>query len=260
MRARGDGSSLIAAPARGPAKATMPLERCFRGTTRLGLPRAYFRGGTTIARQPYLDRKIQRKTGDHGHSNYAENHKPLRGRGQSLFDAGRRRRVRSRRQRHTARDGSDRLVCEAGSSSPTGRQAAYASPQGQGISGNFAFGSPPLNCPTGQQFSRVRRAGNDRHQLCRRGQCSDAFSMSGGGRWNAGSSQPAVSQFASKPLKQNTGLVGVFPRGCDNCTSRANPPQPAYEDCQSQPVCKVQRDATNSGGDVEEIFLAFLPN
>ena len=96
-----------------------------------------------------------------------------------------------------------------------------------------------------------------------------AFAMSGGARWNAGSSHPAVSQFANKPLGQNTGLVGVFPCGCDNCTSRANPPQPscpksppppAYEDFQPQPICNVQRDATNSGGDVEVIFHAFLPN
>ena len=157
MRARGDGSSLIAAPARRPAKATMLLERCFRGTTRLGLARAYFRAGTTIARQPYVDRKIQRKTGDHGHSNYAENHKPLRGRGQSLFDAGRGRRVRSPRQRHTARDGSGdssvRLV-------PPPRRAtkAYASPQGQGISGNFAFDSPPLNYPTGEYRNGINLA------------------------------------------------------------------------------------------------------
>ena len=29
-----------------------------------------------------------------------------------------------------------------------GATKAYVPPPGQGISGNFAFGSPPLNCPT----------------------------------------------------------------------------------------------------------------
>jgi hypothetical protein len=46
----------------------------------------------------------------------------------------------------------------------------------------------------------------------------------------------------------------------DEAIGPKSPPPPAYEDCQSQPICNVQRDATNSGGDVEVIFQAFLPN
>jgi hypothetical protein len=164
-----------------------------------------------------------------------------------------------------------------------GMTKAYAPPQGQGVSGNFAFGSPPLNCPTNEYTNGINLAEfilNNSFQGPGAQETIDiscvaganaliAFAMSGGGGWNAGDSQPAVSQFANKPLDQNTGLVGVFPCGCDNCTSRANPPQPscppsppppAYEDCQSQPICNVQRDAANSGGDVEVIFHAFLPN
>jgi hypothetical protein len=164
-----------------------------------------------------------------------------------------------------------------------GATKAYVPPPGQGISGNFAFGSPPLNCPTDEFRNGINLAEfilNNGFQGPGAQETIDiscvaganaliAFAMSGGGGWNAGSSQPHVSQFANKPLNQNTGLVGVFPCGCDNCTLRANPPQPscprsppapAYEDCQSQPICNVQRDATNSGGDVEVIFQAFLPN
>jgi hypothetical protein len=164
-----------------------------------------------------------------------------------------------------------------------GATKAYAPPQGQGISGNFAFGSPPLNCPTDEYRNGVNLAEfilNNSFQGASAQETIDiscvagtnallAFAMSGGGSWNAGSSHPAVSQFANKPLGQNTGLVGVFPCGCDNCTSRANPPQPScpasppppvYEECQSQPICNVQRDATSSGGVVEVIIQAFLPN
>lgn len=164
-----------------------------------------------------------------------------------------------------------------------GATQAYAPPQGQGISGNFAFGSSPRNCPTDEYRNGINLAEfilNNSFQGAGAQETIDiscvaganallAFAMSGGGRWNAGASLPAVSRFANKPLGQNTGLVGVFPCGCDNCTSRANPPQPncpsspappAYEECQSQPICNVQRDATNSGGDVEVIFQAFLPN
>jgi hypothetical protein len=166
---------------------------------------------------------------------------------------------------------------------PRGETKTYTSPERQGISGNFAFGSPPLNCPTGEFRNGINLAEfilNNGFQGPGAQETIDiscvaganaliAFAMSGGGGWNAGSSHPAVSHFANKALRHNTGLVGVFPSGCDNCTSRANPPQrgcpqspppPAYEDPQSQPICNVQRDAHNSGGDVEVIFQAFLPN
>jgi hypothetical protein len=95
------------------------------------------------------------------------------------------------------------------------------------------------------------------------------FEMTGGGKWNAGSSQPDVAGFANKALGRNTGLVGVFPCGCDNCTSRDKPPQPScpaspapprFEECQADPICNVQRDANGSGGSVEVIFHGFLPN
>ena len=165
---------------------------------------------------------------------------------------------------------------------PNAATKAYTPPQGQGISGNFAFGSPPLNCPTNEYRNGINLAEfmlNNSFQGAGAQETIDiscvaganaliAFAMSGR-RVECWVSQPNVSQFANKPLNQNTGLVGVFPCGCDNCTSRAKPPQPhcprsppppAYEECQSQPICNVQRDATNAGGDAEVIFQAFLPN
>ena len=164
-----------------------------------------------------------------------------------------------------------------------GASATYTPPQGQGTSGNFAFGSPPLNCPTTEYRNGINLAEfmlNNSFQGSGAQETIDiscvaganaliAFAMTGGGVWNAGSTQPNVSQFACKALGKNTGLVGVFPCGCDNCTSRSNPPQPscpasppppAYEDCQAEPICNVQRDASKSGGTVEVIFQGFLPN
>lgn len=160
---------------------------------------------------------------------------------------------------------------------------AYTPPQGQGISGNFAFGSPPLNCPTAEYRNGINLAEfmlNNGFQGPNAQETIDIscvagvnalirFEMTGGGIWNAGPSQPGVAHFANKPLGQNTGLVGVFPCGCDNCTSRSNPPQPscpkspappAYEECQAEPICNVQRDANSSGGVVELIVHGFVPN
>ena len=149
---------------------------------------------------------------------------------------------------------------------PNGATKTYTPPQGQGISGNFAFGSPPLNCPTDEYRNGINLAEfilNNGFQGSGAQETIDiscvaganaliAFAMSGGGGWNAGSSQTSVSQFANKPLKQNTGLVGGFPCGCDNCTSRANPPQPscpksppAYEDCQSHSLTGSSPNASS---------------
>jgi hypothetical protein len=54
--------------------------------------------------------------------------------------------------------------------------------------------------------------------------------------------------------------AGSAPRPSLRVHRVVSPPPPAYEDCQSQPICNMQPDAANSGGDVEVVFLAFLPN
>jgi hypothetical protein len=164
-----------------------------------------------------------------------------------------------------------------------GASQTYVSPSGQGINGNFTFGTPPLNCPT----TEYRNATNLAEFILNNGfqgpyaqetieiscvagvNALISFAMTGGGDWNAGSSHPNVTRFANKALGGNTGLVGVYPCGCDNCTSRNDPPQPkcpgspptpAYEDCQKEAICNVQRPAGNSGGMVEIVFGGFLPS
>jgi hypothetical protein len=163
---------------------------------------------------------------------------------------------------------------------PAGKQVSYTPPQGVGISGNFAFGTPPLNCPPPAFPSGVNVAEfmlNNSFQGPGAQETIDIsavagvnafiqFTLSGGGAWNAGSTQPSVTSFANKAIGENTGLVGVFPYACDNCTASVappicttppagapNPPQP-----QAQPLCNVQRDASTAGGTVAVVFAGFV--
>lgn len=159
-----------------------------------------------------------------------------------------------------------------------GDTVSYTPPSGSCINGNFAFGTPPINCPTDTYPNGVNLAEfilNNDFQGPGAQETIDIsavagvnafieFSMTGGGAWNAGSTEPNVTQFANKGLKENCGLVGVFPYGCDNCTERVAPPEcagppppPPYGDCQSAPICNVQRDASNSGGTVTVTFKGF---
>lgn len=154
----------------------------------------------------------------------------------------------------------------------------YTPPSGVGINGNFAFGTPPINCPTDTYPNGVNLAEfilNNDFQGAGAQETIDIsavagvnafleFSMTGGGGWNAGTTEPNVTQFANKGLNDNCGLVGVFPYGCDNCTERVSPPScggppppPPYGNCQSAPICNVQRDASNSGGTVSVTFNGF---
>ena len=86
--------------------------------------------------------------------------------------------------------------------------------------------------------------------------------MSGGGAWNAGATHPDISSIENATLYNNTGLIGVFPYGCDNCTSSDSPPScpghPTYETPQSEPICNIQREATSNGGTVTVEFLGFI--
>ncbi|HEX8072450.1 MAG TPA: hypothetical protein VF546_21060 [Pyrinomonadaceae bacterium] len=155
---------------------------------------------------------------------------------------------------------------------------SYTPPAGVGVNGNFSFGTPPINCPTDAFPDGVNLAEfilNNSFQGPGAQETIDIsavagvnaflkFSMTGGGVWNAGSTEPNVTEFENKGLHDNCGQVGVYPYGCDNCTQRANPPQcdgpptpPPYGDCQSAPICNVQRDASTAGGTVSLSFLGF---
>lgn len=152
---------------------------------------------------------------------------------------------------------------------------SYIPPAGVGINGNFSFGTPPINCPTDAFPNGVNLAEfilNNGFQGPGAQETIDIsavagvsafiqFSMTGGGAWNAGATEPNVTGFQNEGLYENCGRIGVFPYGCDNCTERTSPPvcdgppaPPPYGDCQSAPICNVQRDASNAGGTVLIIY------
>ncbi len=72
-----------------------------------------------------------------------------------------------------------------------------------------------------------------------------------------------MREIANDTRYRNTGNVGVFPYGCDNCTSSDSPPacvgrHPEYAN--AEPICNVQRPAVgNDGGAVRVVFHGFTP-
>ena len=160
------------------------------------------------------------------------------------------------------------------------KSISYAPPAGMGFNGNLAFGYAPSNCPTPQYPSGINLGefilnngfqGSGAQETIDIGAVAGVnalmrFDLEGGGSWNAGMTRPNVTSFANKAIGENTGLVGVFPYACDNCTASVappvcptrpagapNPPQP-----QSEPICNVQRDASQAGGTVILTFNGFV--
>jgi hypothetical protein len=150
-----------------------------------------------------------------------------------------------------------------------------AAPDGLGLNGNLCFGSPPINCPCPDWPEGVALAefilnngfqpnGQETVDIsCVAG--SNAylgFDLSAGD-WTSNGGAIPVSTIRNNARYQNTGLVGVFPYGCDNCTSSDAPPscigqQPQFAN--SAPICNVQRPALgNQGGTVKVTFFGWTP-
>lgn len=148
----------------------------------------------------------------------------------------------------------------------------YTPPQGTTLIGNICFGGPPINCPAPGfptavnlfEFALDLASGQETIDIsCVAGvNAYIEVEMSGGGAWNAGATQPSVTSFHNEAPGQNTGLVGVYPIGCDVCTASQNPPQcqppVSPEQPQAEPICNVQRAASGSGGWVTAAFKGFI--
>ncbi len=161
----------------------------------------------------------------------------------------------------------------------SGATVSFLTPVGVGISGNFAFGTPPLNCATTQFPSGINLAEfilNNGFQTGIPQESLDIsavagvnswleFGLTGGGAWNAGSDHPNIASFENKKIGDNVGQIGVFPYACDNCTSSDHPPQCAAPPVgtpnppvpQKEKICLVQRDASQAGGTVLVTFNGF---
>lgn len=141
-----------------------------------------------------------------------------------------------------------------------------------GFNGNLAFGARPLNCPTLTTPRGINLFEFILNNAFQPGQPQETVNIScvaginckiraelGGESWNAGPNHPSVEAIENGRMYDNTGRVGVFPYGCDNCTSSDSPPQcpdhPPFEKPQHDKICTVQRDAIKSGGIILVTFL-----
>jgi hypothetical protein len=157
-----------------------------------------------------------------------------------------------------------------------GLEVEVTAPAGDGLNGNFSFGTPPLNCPCQDWPEGVCLAefivnngfqpgGQETVDIS--GVCgANAFlriNLSEDDWTSNGGAIAPVKSFANETRFRNTGLVGVYPYGCDNCTSSDNPPacvgqHPEFAN--ADPICNVQRSAgENLGGAVRVSFLGWTP-
>jgi hypothetical protein len=151
--------------------------------------------------------------------------------------------------------------------------AAYA-PAVLGFNANLSFNTQPLNCPCDAMPYGVNLFEfiiNNGFQPAGSQETVDISCVAGvnciimaelsGATWNAGPTQPNVTKIQNGVPPTNTGKVGVYPFGCDTCTSITAPPscpsQPwPYETPQTDAICNVQRDATGPcGGIVKVTYL-----
>lgn len=160
----------------------------------------------------------------------------------------------------------------------SGAEVEIAAPAGSGLglNGNLCFGTPPLNCPCEQWPEGVCLAefivnngfqpgGHETVDIS--GVCGAnarlRFDLSADDWSSNGGAIAPVKTFANRTRYENTGIVGVFPYGCDNCTSSDAPPSCVGkhpEFANAEPICNVQRPAQgNAGGSVRVAFLGWTP-
>lgn len=150
-----------------------------------------------------------------------------------------------------------------------------SAPAGMGFNGNFSFNTPPLNCPTPQLPDGVvlaefiinngfQQYGQETIDIsCVAGANAFVeFTMSATD-WTTNGGKTVVQSIKNGAKLDNTGRNGVFPYGCDNCTSSDNPPscvgkQPQYAN--KEPICNVQRPAgSNQGGILAVVYKGPTP-
>jgi hypothetical protein len=158
----------------------------------------------------------------------------------------------------------------------------YEPPMGICFNGNICFGSQPTNCPNNLfpngvnlfEFNINNYMYNAKHKIENGQETIDISCVAGvnslmkvsinsGKEWNASYLHPDVKEFENKGLYENHGQVGVYPYGCDICTGIKSPPkcdgkQKDYDKPQESPICNVQRDSVNYGGEVELQFMGYI--
>lgn len=153
---------------------------------------------------------------------------------------------------------------------------SVSAPLGLGLNGNVSFNTPPLNCPCPDFPEGVNLAEFIVNNGFQPGgqETVDISCVCGANAflrfelsesdWSAnGGAIAPVKVIANDTRFNNTGLVGVYPYGCDDCTASVSPPdcvglQP--QNANALPICNVQRPAgSNLGGKVTVVFAGFTP-
>jgi len=158
---------------------------------------------------------------------------------------------------------------------PAGATVTLSAPNNEGLNGNFSFGTPPLNCPTPQLPNGVvlaefiinngfQQNGQETIDIsCVPGvNALLAFEMSSTDWTSNWGKITSVQKIENSTKLNNTDRVGVFPYGCDNCTSSDNPPECVGKQSKyanKEPICNVQRPAgNNQGGTLTLVFNGYI--
>jgi len=137
------------------------------------------------------------------------------------------------------------------------------------FSGNVSFGTGPQNCPskswpTGVNIfewsTNVPKGANEGLDLsCIAGvNCIMHIDLIGGPDWLA--NDTSVRTIENKAFMNNTGIYGVFPYGCTNCTNTDG-----KQDCQTpsetpntEKICTPTRAADQKGGKIRITFKGYF--
>jgi len=135
------------------------------------------------------------------------------------------------------------------------------------FSGNVSFGGQPINCfsaswPTGVNPFEFNLNNNQESidiSSIAGINCLLSVDLLGGPKWLASPLYPDVRSFYNDSLYKNTGLVGVYPYGCTNCTDTAGrqPCQVPSETPNKNPICNPTRAAGVHGGKVIVTFKGY---
>lgn len=138
------------------------------------------------------------------------------------------------------------------------KTSVYVSaPDEMGFNGNVSFNTEPQNCkshdlPWGMNVAEF--IVNNSFQASNGQETVDNSCLAGANAvikfklsaddWSTNGGQILVKEIVNGMWDKNTGLIGVYPYGCDDCTASVAPPEcvglhPKF--VQKEPICNVQR-------------------
>jgi hypothetical protein len=137
----------------------------------------------------------------------------------------------------------------------------------QWFSGNVGFGTQPMNCtvtawPTGANPFEFNINNNQESiDISAMGgvNCILQVDLIGGPQWQASPKYPDVRYMYNDSMWKNSGLIGVYPYGCTNCTNTDGKQacQTPNEQPNSDPICTPTRAAAEHGGTIRVSFLGY---